>query len=137
MNKMYESAVVVAAIDPDSVTTGTVSSDEVDMRDFHDLMIIIQSGDLASGATLNGTLVSGSATGTTTTTVKTMTEFTDDDDDKQVVMYVRGDQLTAGHRYVKLNLVVTGTVEQSAVILGRPRYAVPTDLASVDEYAQP
>lgn len=140
MHKLYERAIVVAAIDPDSVTTGTVSSDEVDMLNFRDLMVIVQSGDMESGATLDGTLLTGAATGTVTTALKTMTQLTaaGSDSDKQVILYARGVDFAAGHRYAKLNLVVTGTTELSAVILGWPaRYASQTlpDLASVDEVA--
>ena len=135
MHKLSENWAIVATIDPDSYTTGTTSSDEVDMSDFHDLMVVIQSGDIASTGTLNGTLLTGAVTGTVATTLKTMTEFTDDDDDKQVILYARGVDFAAGHRFAKLNLVVTGTVEMSAVLLGQTKFgkASSYDLATVDE----
>lgn len=136
MQKLYETAGIAATIDPASYTTGTQDSDEVDMTKFHDLMAIVQLGALQSGAIVEGTVLSGAVTGTLSTTVKAMTRLTKtgSDDNKQAIIYVRGDQMTATHRYAKLQVAVTGTAIVGATVLGvRPRYgpATDNDLSSV------
>lgn len=140
MYKLYEGVGLVGTIDPASYTTGTQNSDEVDMSKWTDLMVIVSAGNIPSSGALNGTVLSGAVTGTTTTTVKTMTAYGDTDDNKQTIFYIRGDELTAGHRYVMFQASVTGTALLSAVLLGvGPRYAPATDydLASVAQIATP
>ena len=134
-----EKFAVVATIDPDVLTVTTHSSDGVDMSLFESVTAIAMVGTLGSGATVICKVTSGSnnvAFGNTVKTAATLLE-TDTDSDKQVVINVRGEDLTAGDRYIRLEMVVgTASSDGGGIVLGHnARYAPASDndLSTVDE----
>ena len=134
-----EKFAVVATIDPDVLTAATYTSDGVDMSLFESITAIGMVGTLGSSATVICKVTSGSnnvAFGNTVKTAATLLEA-DTDSDKQVVINVRGEDLTAGDRYVRLEMVVAvATSDGGGIVLGHnPRYAPASDndLYTVDE----
>ena len=136
-----ERAAVVATIDPDAYAASTVNSDEVDMSKFERILAIVEAGTLGASATLDATLQSATTSGGSFSNItgKAITQLTQagTDSDKQAIMNLRADELTAGHRYVRLQIVVAvATSDCGGIVLGLdPRHgpASDNDLASVDE----
>ena len=134
-----EKFAVVATIDPDVLTADTYESDGVDMSLFESITAIGMVGTLGSSATVICKVTSGSDNSTFGNTVKTAATLleADTDSDKQVVINVRGEDLTAGDRYVRLEMVVAvATSDGGGIVLRHnPRYAPASDndLSTVDE----
>lgn len=140
--KPSERAAIVATIDPASLTANTYVSDWVDASKFDNLMAVILLGAMTTNATFNAKLIqSEAAVGSSPIDVagKAVTELTKagSDDNKQVIINLRGDELTEGYRYVALSITTaTAATIAGAAILGfNPNYgpASDYDLASVDE----
>ena len=66
MIRLDQAVAVVDCIDPDAYTTGAVDGDIVDMRDFEQVMFIVQAGTLGTNATVDFQVYQGktSAMGT-------------------------------------------------------------------------
>ena len=134
-----EKFAVVATIDPDVLTAATHTSDGVDMSLFESVTAIAMVGTLASGSTVSCKGTSGSNNVAFGNTVKTATTLTQagSDGDKQVVINVRGSQLTPGDRYIRLEMVVgTDVADGGGIVLGHnPVYSPASDhdLSTVDE----
>lgn len=140
--KLSEAVAVVACIDPDAYATGEQTSDWVDMADFERVLFIVQVGTMASSSTVDfkvqqSTVSAGS--NPIDITGKLITQLTEagTDSDKQVLVEVRQDELTAGYRYIAGILTVGAAASDSGVIAigGNPTFgpAAGYDLASVDE----
>lgn len=135
-----ERVAVLATIDPDAYTANTYNSDVIDMSLWGSIMVIVQAGALGSSATLDVAVKSDTASGGSySTTVDSITQLTDagSDSDKQVVMNILQEDLTEGHRYVRVDMTIaTATSDAALIVLGLdPVYAPANsnDLASVDE----
>lgn len=135
-----EKVAVVATIDPDVYSAAAYDSDYVDMSKFESIQAVGMVGTMASSSTVIFKLQSATAaTGGTDITGKTATTLTQagSDSDKQVVINLRGDELTEGHRYVKMVMTVAAAdSDAGGIILGfNPKNAPASDhdLASVDE----
>lgn len=142
VSKLSEKLAVVASIDPDAYGTGAYTSDWVDLSKFRRVLFLILAGTLGSSATLDAKLqeaTDGSGSGNQDISGKAITQLTEagTDSDKQAVLEVQDDELSAGFTHVALVLTVgTATSDAGAVgIAGVPRYhpASDNDLASVDE----
>ncbi len=145
--KLSEMLALVAAIDPDAYTTGTQESDEIDMQMHREVIFILQVGTIAVGSTVDFRIYQGvdneGTAGESYVLLKEATALGDTDDDKQVIINVRADDLTAGYRWIKAAVVLGGTadnVDMSAVALAdrtRFSHAVTStsygDLSTVDE----
>lgn len=136
----YEHCSVIACIDPDAYGTGAVDSDEIDMSKFNAVMAIVMAGTLGSSATLDfkfqGATAEGGAYGDISG--KSITQLTQagTDSDKQAIVFLRGEDMDTGDRWVKGVMTVgTATSDCGVVILGWPKYLPATDfdLSSVDE----
>jgi len=132
---------VLGTVDPVSQTAATVYTDDVDMSLFEQVMFIVQTGALGTGGTIDASIVSGTAASPTTlVTGKAGTQLDDspatDDDNVQIIINCRGDELTEGHRYLRGKVVVaTATSLISAIMVGKAK-SLPSsdnDLASVQE----
>ncbi len=134
-----EKFAVVGVVDPDALTVATHNSDAVDMSLFESVSVILSVGTLGASATVDMDVKSGPTSGSFPNTVKSITQLTQagSDDDKQVVVNVRGEDLTIADRFIRAEVVVgTATSDGAVVILGHnPRFAPASDndLASVDE----
>lgn len=140
--KLSEAVAVVACIDPDAYGTGVQTSDWVDMADFERIMFVVQAGTLASTATLDFKVQqSADSSGSNPADIsgKAITQLTEagTDSDKQAIVEVRQDELTAGYRYVAgvMTLGAAGGDAGVLALAGNPTYGPASgyDLASVDE----
>jgi hypothetical protein len=143
--RLSQELAVVACIDPDAYTTGTQTSDIIDMRYHKRVMFIVQVGDFGTNGTCSFTVFGDSAAAMGTEvalTGKSITQLTDagTDDDKQAIVEVTAEELASqivGGRYVRGKLVIgTATSDAGMIALAdRLRYAPASvyDLASVDE----
>ncbi len=140
--KLSEAVAVVACIDPDAYGTGAQTSDWIDMSKFERVLFIVQAGTLGSSATLDFKVQQSAAdSGTNPADIsgKAITQLTEagTDSDKQALVEVRADELTAGYRYIA-GVLTVGTATSDAGVLAiasEPNYgpAYDYDLASVDE----
>jgi len=133
---------IVATIDPDANTAGALLSDAVDMSLFEQIMVIVLGGELGIGGTIAVKLTESAASGGTYTDItgKAITTLADSpadgNNDKQAIINLRGDEMTAGMRYVKVShTVATATSDSAVVVLGKGKSlpASDNDLASVAE----
>ena len=131
---------LMSVIDPDAAAVGTFTGDAIDMADFAGAVYHLAIGDMASSATVDYSIWSGTTSGGTYTaiTAGSATQLTQagTDADKQVVIEIDARAVLAkGHRYIKDRLVVlVDAVDSCAMGFGiRARYGPETDLASVDE----
>jgi len=132
---------VVGQMYPVSQTAATVYTDDVDMSLFEQVILVVTTGALGTGATIDASIVSGTAASPTTAiTGKAATQLHDspatNNDDNVAIINLRGDELTEGHRYVRGKIVVaTATSIMTAVMLGKAKSlpASDSDLAAVVE----
>ena len=139
---LTERLALLGTIDPDAYGTGTQGSDWVDMSKFMQVMFAVLAGALGSSATLDFKVqeaTSAAGAGAQDLSGKSITQLTEagTDDDKQVLVNVRADELSDGYRYVRgLMTIGVATSDAGLVVLGGdPTYAPASDfdLASVDE----
>jgi hypothetical protein len=131
-----------ATIDPQTQTAGALNSDAVDMQDGHRALFILMLGAITATGTMDMKL-QGSADGSTgwgDITGKAITQLTDADGDKQVMIEITDEELVAAnaaYRYVRA--VVTNATADALMsliaLLADLRYGPASDhsLASVDE----
>jgi len=153
--RLGEQLAIVATIDPQSTvsTTGgtasttSLTTDVVDMDDFRRIAFIMMVNTIAasSGVTLYVQEGTGTTAGTfnTATAVASCSTLVNADDDSQVLVEVKAEDLSAGYRYVRGVVVVgpttatAGTVNGLAVVAladtARYKPASDLDLASVDQ----
>ena len=146
--KLSEMLALVATIDPDAYDTGSEASDEIDMQMHREVIFILQLGTISVGSTVDFRIYEapdgGDGTaGGTFKLLKEATALADTDDDKQVIINVRADDLSSGYRWIKAQLILGGTadnVDAGVVALAdRSRFsdAVTStsfgDLSTVDE----
>lgn len=146
--KLSEMLALVSAIDPDAYATGTQTSDQIDMQEHREVIFILQVGTISVGSTIDFRIYEApdgnkSTTGGTYVLLKEATALDADDDDKQVIINIRADDLSSGYRWIKAEVVLGGTadsVDMSAVAFAdRNRFSdavVSTskgDLSTVDE----
>lgn len=132
---------VVGQMYPVAQTAATVYTDDVDMSLFEQVILVVTTGALGTAATIDASIVSGTAASPTTAiTGKAATQLDDspanDDDDTTVIINLRGDELTEGHRYVRGKIVVAvATSTMTAVMLGKAK-SLPSsdnDISGVQE----
>ncbi|ARR55338.1 hypothetical protein HY78_18770 [Rhizorhabdus wittichii DC-6] len=135
---------VLAAIDPASQAAGTVTTGWIDMQDWFRIMAVLQVGALGAAATVDAKFVQakdgsgGSAKDVPGTAITQLTKA-GTDDNKQVVINLRPEDLdfNNGYRYVRLSLTVaTAASLISALVLGLDaRYGAAnmSDATTVDE----
>lgn len=139
-----EMVAVLGVIDPDANAAGALTSDYADMTKFESAMAVIMAGALGTSATLDAKLVQAtdsSGTGVKDISGKSITQLTQagTDDDKQVVINLRAEDLDVTNGFTHAAIVMTtatATSDSGAILLGlNPRFgpASDNDLASVDE----
>lgn len=137
-------AAVVGVIDPDAYAAATYVTGWIDASLFEDFMAIVMVGDLGSSATVNAKLTAaedGSGTNPHDITGKAITALTDagTDSNKQAIINVRADEISADGAYTHFKLSVTvgtATSDMGALVLGlNPHFggASDNDATTVDE----
>ena len=144
MRRLDQVLAVVDCIDPDANTTGDITGDIIDMKDFEQVMFVVQAGTLGTNATVDFQVYQGKTSGMGTPVVITgaaITQLTEagTDSDKQAVVVVKQADLNAaaGYRWIRGTLTVGVATSDAGVVGlgGYPTYgpASDYDLASVDE----
>ena len=138
-----EETAVIATIDPDAYAAGTETSDWADTENVARLLAILKTGIIVAGGTLDFKLqqaTDNSGTGAKDITGKTAaTLAATTDDDKQVLINLRTDELDVDNGFSFVAIVVEMTTQgadMDATLLGyTPQYGPANlfNLASVDE----
>ncbi|QEH80837.1 hypothetical protein EIK56_23000 [Sphingomonas sp. C8-2] len=135
---------VLAALDPVSQGAGTVTTGWIDMQNWFRAMAVVQVGALGASATVDAKFVQakdnagGSAKDVPGTAITQLTKA-GTDDNKQVVINLRPEDLdfNNGYRFVRLSITVaTAASLISALVLGLDaRYGAAdmSDATTVDE----
>lgn len=137
-------AAVVAALNPASQAAGTATTGWIDMQDWFQAMAILSVGAIAAAGTVDAKIqqaTSAAGAGAKDVTGTAITQLTDagTDDNKQVVINVRQEDLDFNNSFRWIRLSVTTAVEAaliSAIVLGlHPRYGAANaqDASTVDE----
>jgi len=135
-----ERAAVVGTVDPQTVNSTEKLTDAVDMSKWHEAMFICLLGDMAA-ETIDFKVKESDASGGTYAALKSATQLAahaSNNDNKQIVINVKAEELSSGKRYLKGSLVTGGATGGPAcvVALGTvPRIgpASDDDLADVVE----
>lgn len=140
--KPSDQVTVLGAITPDAAGAGTLTTGWVKASDYHQLLAIVQAGDLGTNATLDAKLeqaTDGSGTGAKDVTGSAITQLTQagTDSDKLVLVNLHPGKLDVdnGFDYVRLSMTVaTAASEIAGILLGLgQRYGVASHIAAVDE----
>ncbi len=143
--KPSDRAAIVGVIDPDLNTAGTVTTDWIDLTEFHALLAIVMAGALGSSATLDAKFeqaTDASGTDAKDVTGKAITQKTQagtDKSDTQALINLTADDIdfNNGFTHVRLSMTVaTASSDSAALVVGLdPRHgaAVASDAATVDE----
>jgi len=140
--KPSDDIAVLATIDPDAYSTGAQSSDYASFEYFEEMMAIVSAGIIAASGTLDFKLQQAtSATGASAKDIssKSITQFDTGDNDKQVVINLRADELDVANSFAFVKAVMTLTTaggDAGAIVLGvKPNHGPASghDLASVAE----
>ena len=134
--KLNEKIAVLAAIDPASVSTGTVVTTFVAVQNFHSISAMIQTGILGASSTIDAKFrqaTDAAGTGAKDVAGKAITQLSKaTGDDKQLSVELRGDDLDAnnGFAFVALSVTVAGAAALMAaqVIGSNPRMAPASSL---------
>ena len=113
-----ERVAVLGTIDPDVTVASTVTSDWCDLTKFKSGMAVIFAGTLGASATLDAKLEEAkdsSGTGAQDLTGKSITQLTQGgtDSDKQALINVRSEELSADYTHVHVSVTV-GTATSDA-----------------------
>lgn len=140
MEKLSESAALVATIDPQLADDTTVVSDWVEMGNGRCVTFYLSVG--ATDTTVDAKLrqaTDGSGTGAADITGKAITQMSATDDNKQKVLEIVWGELTDGYTHVALSVTAgngtTGAQISAVGLQSALRYepATHSDLASVAE----
>ncbi len=145
--KASEQVAVVGVIDPDANTATSYNTGYIDMSKWEEVMFVVMAGDLGSSATLDFKVTEytdASGSNGHDITGKAITQLTQvgTDDNKQVVVNLRREELTLNsslgyYRYVRgIMAVGTATSDSGVIALGlipREAPASDNDIATVDE----
>ncbi len=140
--KPSDRCTVAAVLNPVSQGAGTVTTGWVSMATFESLLAILQVGALGTNATVDAKLEqaqNGSGTGAKDVTGKAITQLTDagTDDNKEVLINLRSEELDVNNAFTHVRLSVTVATAAcliSAVVLGLDaRYQPAAQTATVDE----
>ena len=133
-------AVLAAVLDPVSQGAATVTTGWVSLATFAGLMAVLQVGAIAAGGTVDAKLQQasdGAGTGAKDITGKAITQLTDADDNKQVILNVRDTDLDVENSFTHVRLSVTVAVAASLIAASLygfdAKYAPAADAATVDE----
>ncbi|MGL4553465.1 MAG: hypothetical protein ACRC33_20045 [Gemmataceae bacterium] len=133
MHWLHESACPAAVLDPQTVNSTAKLTAAVDMAKFPQVSFVFLLGDMASETIDCGVYESDGSAGTyAALTGKQATQLSahaSNNDNKQIVITVRSEELSAGKRYLKGRMVTGGATGGMACIvaLAAPRTGPATD----------
>jgi hypothetical protein len=131
---------VVATVDPQTVANAEKLTDAVDMSLWHEAMFVCLLGDMAA-ETIDFKVKESDAAAGSYAALKSASQLAahaSSNDNKQIVINVKAEELTAGRRYLKGSLVTGGATGGPACVVAlglNPRHAPASDddLADVVE----
>lgn len=126
-----ERVAVAAAVDPQVLQDGTYGTDAVDMARFHEALFIVMVGSVPTGGSLAFKLQESpnGSSGWQDLAGKAITTLSDTNDNKQAIVQVKSEQLSAGYRFVR-GLVSASDHANVGAVLGlalNPRYGPASD----------
>lgn len=144
---LYESLALVATIDPEAQGAATVESDAIDMSKYNRVLFIVAVGEMSATSTIDFTVKESDASDGTYAAIggasptKAITQLAGNatpenaDSDKQVLVEVAAEDMGAGNRWLKGELVVgTAASDVAVVVLGAVARSQPvTHIDSVAE----
>lgn len=147
MNMLFsEEWAVVGVVDPDASAAGTQLTTAIDMSLWESVAAVILIGDRSAGVAVDFAFQSSSTSGGSYASItgKSMTQITDTSplsgaSNKQVIVNMRGSEVTSNNRYVKGLLTLTksptANTDIAVVIFGRAKHlpASDNDITSVTE----
>lgn len=141
VERLSEALALVSCIDPDAYPASTYYGDTIDMLYHERVLFLVLAGALGTLATIDfrveeSILAAGPFVALTGKAITQLTQA-GADDDKQVKVEVKADEMTPGYRYLRGRLIV-GTAASDAAALAladtdRYKPSSDYDLASVDE----
>lgn len=117
--KAGEKIALVGVISPQTVTSTEVFSNVVDMSQFHQVLGTVTLGDMANEA-IDFTCYTCTSTGGTAVSLKASTQLgasASANDNKQIMLNVRSEELGASAQYIKFGLKTGATVGGMASVL--------------------
>jgi hypothetical protein len=133
MHWLHESACPVAVLDPQTVANVAKLTAAIDMAKFHQATFVFLLGDMAAETIDCGVYESDTSAGTyTALSGKQATQLAahaSNNDNKQIVITVRSEELSSGKRYLKGRMVTGNTTGGPACIVAYadPRFGPATD----------
>lgn len=122
--------IVCAVVDPQTANNTTKATGAVDLGKFHQAAFVLLVGTIDSTIDFKLQESADGSTGWADLSGKAITQLAGTDDNKQVVVHLLAEELTAGKRYARgLATLGNGTSQAvCAVALGvRPRYGPASD----------
>jgi hypothetical protein len=142
MDQPSERVAVVGTVDPQTVANSEKLTDAVDMSKWHEVMFVFLTGDMAA-ETIDFKLQESATSGGTYTDIsgKAATQLAahaSNNDNKQLVINLKSEELSSGMRYVKGRAITGGATGGPACIVAlgvKPRFGPGSDddLSSVAE----
>jgi hypothetical protein len=140
MEQLSEKLALVGTVDPQTITTGEVFTDVIDMSKYHRVMAVFMGGNMAS----DGSMICRAATcdsgGTNAVSLKTASTVAVGTDYSQVIIEVDELDLAGGaankDQYIKFGIVSAGSGGPVAVaVFGELKQGIAKDydLATVVE----
>jgi hypothetical protein len=133
-----EENAIAAAIDPQALDNGSLTSDWVDMRLYNRVAFVVNVG--ATDTTVDAKLQSATAsngTGAADIDGKAVTQLSASDDNQQVVLEIAAEEMPADTGYCAVVVTAgdgtTGALVSAVGVGAVPRYAPVTHAASVAE----
>lgn len=144
MQKASETAAILAVVDPDANTAGTITTAWIPAKNYHKFMAIVMAGDLGTSGTLDCKIqqaTDASGTGAKDITGKAITQLTQagTDSNKQAIINLDAESLDVDNSFTHIALVfvtAVATGDSGAVLLGldpRNGPASDNDVSTVDE----
>lgn len=133
MNWLHERATPVAALDPQTVANSEKLTGAVDLSKFSEVMFVFLLGDMAAETIDCGVYESDASGGSyAPLTGKQATQLAahaSNNDNKQIVITVKSEELSSGKRFLKGRMITGNTTGGPAAILAlaAPRFGPGTD----------
>lgn len=133
MHWLHEGAFPMAVLDPQTVANTAKFTTSLDMSKFAQATFVFLLGDMANEAIDCGVYECATSGGTfTAVSGKQATQLAASaggNDNKQIVITVRAEEMTAGQRYLRGRMVTGNTTGGPACAVGiaQPRYGPATD----------
>lgn len=140
--RLSDHVTVAAVLDPVSQGAGTVTTGWVSLVTFRAILAVLQVGAMTTNSTVDAKLQQAkdsSGTGAKDISGKSITQLTKagSDDNKQVLINCRADELDGDNSFTHARLSITVAAAASllnAVVFGyQPRYGPQTNKSTVDE----